>query len=112
MITPHRHILSGLLVLLFCSASAQVDSVAKALVDTLKGKLIDDDIPSKTFKDKFMYPHRWYVKKLLAPKATDFDTTYITSNKRKLTITIPVAKKYFGFNFTDLDEKKTLKFSP
>lgn len=59
-----------------------------------------------------MYPHRWYVKQLLAPKVPYFDTNYIKSNKRKLTITVPVAKKFFGFNFTDLDTRKTLKFSP
>ena len=86
--------------------------MARNLIDTIKSKLIDDAIPKKTFKDKFMYPHRWYVKQLLKPKVTDFDTSYIKSIKHKLTITIPVAKKFYGFNFVDLKEKKSLKFSP
>ena len=112
MISTRRYILTGFTVFMLFPAFSQVDSIAKALFDTIKEKLIDDDIPSKTFKDKFMYPHRWYVKQLLAPKVTDFDTSYIKSNKRRLTITIPVAKKYYGFNFIDLQEKKALKFSP
>jgi hypothetical protein len=92
--------------------SSQNDDAVKTLIDTIKGKLTDDEIPSKTFKDKFMYPHRWYVKQLLNQKEPYFDTTYIQSNKKRLTITIPIAKKYFGFNFIDLQSKKALKFSP
>lgn len=59
-----------------------------------------------------MYPHRWYVKQLLAPKQSAFDTSYIKNNNRRLTITIPVAKKFYGFNITDLETNQTLKFSP
>ncbi len=94
------------------SAHSQIDSLAKNLVDTLKSKLIVSDIPRKTFFDKIMYPHRWYVKRLLAPKIEDFDTTYITTNKRKLTIAIPITKKFYGFNVNDLSTGRTLKFSP
>lgn len=94
------------------SACSQIDSLARNLVDTIKAKLIIDAIPRKTLFDKVMYPHRWYVRRLLAPKAEDFDTTYITTNKRKLTIVIPVSKKFYGFNLNDLSTTKTLKFSP
>lgn len=100
------------MVFLTLPVAAQDDNPVKVLMDTLKGKLIDDEIPSKTFKEKFMYPHRWYVKQLLTPKKPYYDTNYIKSNKRRLTITIPVVKKYYGFNFIDLKEKKALKFSP
>ena len=91
---------------------AQLDSIVKTFADTIIHKLIVDDIPKKTFKDKLMYPHRWYVKQLLRPKITDFDTSYITSSKRRLTITIPISKKYYGFNIDDLNAGKKLKFSP
>lgn len=91
---------------------SQIDSLAKNLIDTLKSKLIVEDIPKKTFKDKFMYPHRWYVKRLLAPKVADYDTTYITSSKHRLTITMPVAKKFYGFNISDPAQKRKLNFSP
>lgn len=94
------------------SSYSQIDSLAKNLVDTIKAKLIVDEIPKKTLFDKAMYPHRWYVRRLLAPKATDFDTTYITTNKHKLTITVPVSKKFFGFNLNDLYTTRTMKFSP
>ena len=94
------------------NCSAQIDSLAKGIVDTIVSKLIVDDIPKKTFKDKLMYPHRWYVKQLLAPKVPGYDTAYIKSNKRRLTITIPVAKKFYGFNITDIEKKRILKFSP
>ena len=92
--------------------SAQLDTEIKTLIDTIKGKLTDDEIPSKTLVDKLMYPHRWYIKQILTPKKEYFDTSYIKSSKKRLTITIPIAKKYYGFNFTDLNAKKTLKFSP
>ncbi len=90
----------------------QLDSIVKAVSDTIISKLIVDDIPKKTFKDKLMYPHRWYVKQLLKPKQTDFDTTYITSHKHKLTITIPFSRKYYGFSVKDLQTNSIARFSP
>ena len=99
-------------VCLSLSGYSQIDSLAKDFKDTIISKLIDDDIPKKTLKDKFMYPHRWYVKQLLAPKVSPFDTSYIKNNNRRLTITIPIAKKFYGFNITDLETNQTLKFSP
>ncbi|MEO6302461.1 MAG: DUF4421 family protein [Bacteroidia bacterium] len=101
-----------LIIILKTSCVAQIDSIAKALVDTVKSKLIVDDIPKKTFKDVFMYPHRWYVRLLLSPKKSAYDTSYIKSSKHKLTITIPLVKKFYGFNITDITTKKTLKLSP
>ena len=108
-----------ILFLIFCvlllvsqKSSAQVDSIVRSIKDSLVSKLIVDDIPQKTFGDKFMYPHRWYVKQLLRPKITDFDTSYIMSNKRRLTITLPITKKYYGFNLNDITKNKKLKFSP
>jgi hypothetical protein len=91
---------------------AQLDSLAKKWADTIKNKLNDVDIPRKTLKDKFLYPHRWYIKQLLAPKTPYFDTTYIKSNNKRLTVTIPVVKKFYGFNFSDLAQKRILRFSP
>ncbi len=93
-------------------AHSQLDSTVKAVADTVISKLIVDDIPKKSFKDKFMYPHRWYVKQLMKRRITDFDTTYILSNKRKLTITIPISKKYYGVNLIDPKTNKKLKISP
>lgn len=112
VIILRKHIFIILVVLLAAPVFSQEENPVKVIIDTLKGKLIDDEIPSKTFGDKFMYPHRWYIKQLLAPKKPYFDTSYIKSNKRRLTITVPIAKKYYGFNFIDLKAKKALKFSP
>lgn len=91
---------------------SQLDSLARNLVDTIKHILIVDDIPKKTLGEKLMYPHRWYVKQLLAPKVPAYDTNYIKNQKHKLTITIPVAKKFYGFSLTDLEKKRTMRFSP
>lgn len=115
VISPRLHITLFFAFFLSLAAHSQLDSLVKNvkdLIDTGTARLIVDDIPKKTFWDKFMYPHRWYVKQLLAPKTPYFDTTYIKSNKHKLTITLPLAKKYFGFNIIDLAEKKAMKFSP
>lgn len=108
-----RHII--ILISFIClsfSGYSQLDSLATNLKDTIISKLIVDDIPKKTLKDKFMYPHRWYVKQLLAPKQSAFDTSYIKNNNRRLTLTMPVAKKFYGFNITDLETNQTIKFSP
>jgi len=94
------------------SLQSQIDSLAKNLMDTLVSKLIVDDIPHKTFGERFMYPHRWYVKQLLAPKVSDFDTNYIRAIKHRLVVTVPLAKKYYGFNINDIHTKKEVKFSP
>ena len=107
-----RVIILSAILCLKLSCFSQIDSLARDFIDTVKSKLIVEDIPKKTLKDKLMYPHRWYVKQLLAPKVPAYDTSYIKNNKRKLTITIPVAKKFYGFNIKDLDKKTTLKFSP
>ena len=112
MIIIRKHIFLTCLVFFSLPSFTQIDTEIKTLVDTIKGKLTDDEIPSKTFKDKMMYPHRLYIKQILTPKKPYFDTSYIKSSKKRLTITIPVAKKFYGFNFTDLKEKRTLKFSP
>lgn len=93
-------------------ARAQLDSLAHNLVDTIKSRLIDDEIPRKTFKDKFMYPHRWYVKQLLKPRVPEWDTNYIQSNKYKLTVAVPVSKKFYGFQLSDRGSGKSLLFSP
>ena len=68
--------------------------------------------PQRHLKTKWMYPHRWYIKQILTPKKPYYDTSYIKSSKKRLTITVPIAKKFYGFNFTDVKEKRTLKFSP
>ncbi len=109
-----KQVITLFIILCFSSAGfSQIDSLARNFIDTLKSKLIVEDIPRKTLKDKLMYPHRWYVKQLLAPRVPTYDTSYIKNNKRRLTITIPIAKKFYGFNITDLEDKKrTLKFSP
>lgn len=96
----------------FVVSHSQVDSTINALKDTIKEKVIDESIPKKTIYDKFMYPHRWYVKQLLKEKSPAFDTTYIKNNKRRLTLAIPVSKKFYSFSIIDLDKKKRLIFSP
>jgi len=99
----------------FCLSSsgiAQLDSLTRNLVDTVIHKLIVDDIPRKTLADKFMYPHRWYVKQFFFTQKTAYDINYIKNQKHKLTVAIPVAKKFYGFNLTDLEKKRTMRFSP
>jgi hypothetical protein len=104
--------LLGLFLLNSVTVHSQIDSLAKSYADTLRNKLIVDDIPHTTFKEKFMYPHRWYIKQILKPKHTDFDTSYILTNKRKLTLTLPVARKFYGFNLTDRTTNQSLRYSP
>lgn len=110
----NTHYILAFFILLFIAKSnnAQVDSMVKKIVDTVVNTVIVDDIPRKTINDKLMYPHRWYVKQLLKPKPSAYDTSYIMSNKKKLTITIPITKKFYGFTINDLTEKRKLQFAP
>jgi hypothetical protein len=94
------------------SLHAQLDSLANNIIDSLAAKLNDEAIPKKTFWDKFMYPHRWYVKQLLIPRVPYYDTGYIASNKKKLNLAVAVAKKYYGFNVNDMEMRQTMKFLP
>ncbi|MES2133934.1 MAG: DUF4421 family protein [Bacteroidota bacterium] len=94
-------------------ASSQVDSIARTVIDSIKSKLIIDEIPKKTFFDIMIYPQRWYVRKLLAKKPPAYDTTYIKNNKRRrITLTLPVSKKFYGFNISDHKKNRSLNFSP
>jgi len=110
-------ILKYLIALLILSgvskrSQAQLDSTVKTIADTLIHKLLVNDIPKSTLWDKLMYPHRWYVKQLLSPHPTDFDTSFIQNKKRNLTLTLPVSQKYYGFNLNDLQNHRRLKFQP
>lgn len=103
----------GLLILFSVQhCYSQIDSLARNLADTLRNKILVDDIPRVTFTDKLMYPHRWYVKQLLRPKITDRDTSYILNAKRNLTIALPLSQKFYGFNLHDLKQHDRLKFVP
>lgn len=110
--TYKKIILLPCFLFFFGNIFGQLDSIVGNVADSIKSKLIVDDIPRKTFKDKFMYPHRWYVKQLLTPKTSDFDSTYIKSGKHRLTLTLPVAKKFYGFTLNDLESGRKIRFSP
>lgn len=101
-----------LLFLLPARTESQIDSLARHLVDTVRSILIDEKIPSATLWEKFMYPHRWYVKQLLTPRFPYYDTSYIGSNKKKLNLSVAVAKKFYGFSLIDIQSGQSLKFAP
>lgn len=94
-------------------AVSQVDSIARTIIDSIKSKLIIEEIPKKTLFDIMIYPQRWYVRKLLTKRPPAYDTTYIKNNKRRrITVTLPVSKKFYGFNISDHQKNRALKFSP
>ena len=94
------------------SLHSQIDSIANHLIDKIKNKIEDKRIPKKSFFDKLMYPHRWYVKQLLKPKKIVIDTNYIGNYKQRLTLTLPVVKKFYEFNLRDLVTNHAVKFTP
>jgi hypothetical protein len=100
------------LLYLNVTCSAQLDSIARTIYDSIKGRLIIEEIPRKKFTDILMYPNRWYARRVVATKVPYYDTNYIKSNKRRLTLTMPVSKKFYGFNISDLEKNRKLKFSP
>ena len=112
----NTHIKLFLFILLFAFQSnitfAQIDSIATHVIDKVKDKLDDKRIPRETFFEKIMYPHRWYIKQLLKPKKIVFDTNYIGSYKQRLTLTLPLVKKFYEFNLRDINTNNAVKFTP
>ena len=112
----HTKLKLFLLILLFLfqnnSLFSQIDSVAIHIIEKVKDKLEDKRIPRKTFFDKIMYPHRWYVKQLLKPRKIVLDTNYIGNYKQRLTLTLPVVKKFYEFNLRDINTNNAVKFTP
>jgi len=99
-----------LAITLFLSASVYAQ-------DTSSGKLKSEiktwwDIPHKTGKELFMWPHRIVVYEITRNRPAKYDTTYIQSYSKRLVVTLPVSTRFLQFSLNDLKTGSRLAFNP
>jgi hypothetical protein len=70
------------------------------------------DIPHKTFREKWMWIHRSTVKLITKEHAKNYDTAYISSYYKRLTLTLPVSTRLLKFSIQDLNSGNKLIFAP
>ncbi len=82
--------------------------------DTIKFETITSikDIPHKTFRQKWMWPHRTIAYVFMKDRASFYDTNYYSSYKKKLVITIPASTRFISFELKDWSSANFLKFAP
>jgi len=94
-----------LLFLLFFSAQAQ---------DTIKQNTIKSifDIPHETPWQKWMWIHRSVAFMITKPRRPYFDTAYVKTYKKSVSITLPVSSRFLRFNLVDRASGNNLNYAP
>jgi hypothetical protein len=75
-------------------------------------KKIFADIPHKTAWEKWMWIHRSITYVIIKERKPTFDTTYIKSYAKRLTITIPVFARFMHFDLRDHENGRFLQYTP
>lgn len=70
------------------------------------------DIPHKTFREKWMWPHRSLAFKIIKERKVRHDTAYIRSYYKKLVVTLPISNRFLRFSLQDLESGNKLNFAP
>jgi hypothetical protein len=71
-----------------------------------------EDIPHKTFWQKFMWIHRSAVLKITKERPVNYDAAYIKTYYKRLVITIPFSTRFLNFSLIDLKSRNKLTFAP
>lgn len=70
------------------------------------------DIPHKNLWEKWMWIHRAVVYEIIKERKVVYDTTYIKSYSKRLTVTIPVSARVMHFDFIDPSTNNRLQYTP
>ena len=70
------------------------------------------DIPHKTFREKWMWPHRSFAFKIIRERKVRYDTAYIRTYYKRLVITLPISNRFLRFSLLDLEKGNKLSFAP
>lgn len=82
--------------------------------DTVKFETIRSvkDIPHATLKQKWMWPHRSIAFLFMKERLPYYDTSYYSSYKGKLVVTIPISTRFINFELKDGLSSNFLRFEP
>jgi hypothetical protein len=82
--------------------------------DTIKQNTIHSifDIPHETLWQKWMWIHRSIAFMIIKERKPYFDTAYVKTYKKSVSITIPISSRFLRFNVIDWASGNTLKYSP
>ncbi len=82
--------------------------------DTIKFETIKSikDIPHATLKQKWMWIHRSIAFSFMKERLSAYDTSYYSTYKGKLVITVPISTRFISFELRDGSSTNFLKFQP
>jgi hypothetical protein len=107
---PRNSAYSGILFLfLFLSIKSHSQELA---IKKSTGVKTIWDIPHKTLREKWMWPHRSIAFKLMREREINYDTAYIKSYYKRLVITLPVSNRFLRFTLLDPERGNKLNFAP
>jgi hypothetical protein len=70
------------------------------------------DIPHKTLREKWMWPHRSLAFRIIKERKIKHDTAYIKSYYKRLIVTLPISNRFLRFSLMDLESGNKLIFAP
>ena len=70
------------------------------------------DIPHKTLREKWMWPHRTIAFKIMKERTIRHDTAYIKSYYKRLVVALPISNRFLRFTLLDLESGNKLNFAP
>ncbi|HSH65992.1 MAG TPA: hypothetical protein VLB84_09385, partial [Bacteroidia bacterium] len=65
------------------------------------------DIPHKTIWQKWMWIHRSVAFMIIKDRKPYFDTTYVKTYKKSVSVTVPVSSRFLRFNLVDWSSGNT-----
>jgi hypothetical protein len=110
-VTVHQRIMKkkGLVACIFLLLSCYVHAQ-----DTIKQNTIHSifDIPHETLWQKWMWIHRSVAFMITKERKPYFDTAYVKTYKKSVSITLPVSSRFLRFNLIDWASGNNLNYSP
>jgi hypothetical protein len=70
------------------------------------------EIPHATFREKLLWPHRRFAERVTRERPVTHNTAYISSNYKRLVITLPLSTRFLQFNLVDRESGNKLVFAP
>jgi hypothetical protein len=85
-----------------------------AAQDTIKQNTIHSifDIPHETLWQKWMWIHRSVAFMITKERKPYFDTAYVKTYKKSVSVTIPLSSRFLRFNLIDWASGSNLNYSP
>jgi hypothetical protein len=95
------------LILLLSSALISLSQEKKS-----KGVKTPMDIPHKTLREKWMWPHRTFALISFRERRVNYDTAFVKSYYKRFVITVPVSARFLKFSIFDQRTGRQLIYVP